>query len=168
MNTSTPININDLWIGDWLKDKATDLIGRYEGPGKDGKVMLRTDHGLISYAVVNLELAEEPDEDREISFETEVPVTRSMVPTSIDLHIEVLNPNYINALPERIRDIQIAAARRYIKSAIAKNIKIFTIIHGKGTGVLKTEILHLLGDFPEVQFTIPRKDGGAVEVWLKG
>ncbi|NNF32831.1 MAG: hypothetical protein HKN68_01905 [Saprospiraceae bacterium] len=168
MTYTTPININDLWIGDWLKDKATDLIGRYEGPGKDGKVMLRTDHGLISYPIVNLELAEEPDEDRELSFETEAPINQSMVSASIDLHIEVLNPNYANALPERIRDIQIAAARRYIQSAIDQNLKIFTIIHGKGTGVLKTEILHLLGDFPEVQFTIPKKDGGTVEVWLRG
>ena len=131
--------------------------------------MLRTGHGLISYPLTNLELIDDPVIDKRPVLETEQdskPV-QSMVPSSIDLHIEVLNPNYLNALPDRIRDIQTSAARRYIQSAINQKLKIITIIHGKGTGILKQEVLNVLGEFEEVQFAIPSNDGGAVEVWFK-
>ena len=85
---------------------------------------------------------------------------------SIDLHMEVLNPSLQHGRPERIVDIQIKAAKEFIDKSIAHGTKQILIIHGKGEGVLKSEIDHLLSLYDEVKFTFSKNNGGATEVWF--
>ena len=46
-------------------------------------------------------------------------------------------------------------------------LKLLTIIHGKGTGVLKSETIHMLKGRSSVMQWIEVHQGGAQEVWLK-
>ena len=86
--------------------------------------------------------------------------------TEIDLHIESLAPHMIDALPERIRDFQIEKCRAFIEQCIQEKLPVVLIIHGKGKGVLRQEVIHLIKSFQEVRFFLEKHDGGALEVWL--
>ena len=85
----------------------------------------------------------------------------------IDLHIEKLNHNLVNALPERIVDVQLKAFEQYMDLVVKHKLKFVTIIHGKGKGVLMTAIHTFLAVIPEVNHFIPVNNNGATEVYLK-
>ena len=66
----------------------------------------------------------------------------------------------------RILDFQIEKARQFVEYAIENNRSKILIIHGKGSGVLKSETLEMLKDFYKVRYTFDKNDGGATEIWL--
>ena len=71
-----------------------------------------------------------------------------------------------NELAGRILDYQLEKTRIFIRDAIDRKYPHITIIHGKGQGVLKSEIEHILKDYHQIRFTFSKNGGGAVEVWL--
>ena len=79
----------------------------------------------------------------------------------------VLNPSLQTGRAEHIVDFQIKAAKTFIEKSIDQGTRKILIIHGKGEGVLKSEILHLLSLNDSVQFTFDKNNGGATEVWFK-
>ena len=87
--------------------------------------------------------------------------------TTLDLHIEVLNPGIAKEAPQIILNHQILRCKKHIDRAIALGINSITIIHGKGTGQLKREVDHIVAMNDAVRFSIPQNDGGATEIWLK-
>ena len=82
----------------------------------------------------------------------------------LDLHIEKLNPEMKNEIPQLILNYQLKIAKEYILEAIRRKRLSVTIIHGKGTGALKMEIDQLLKDFQEIYFTKSVNEGGAIEI----
>lgn len=63
----------------------------------------------------------------------------------IDLHIEVLYPEAVHWTVADILQKQMIACRAFIEKSVANKKKKVVIIHGKGEGVLKSEIYRYLG-----------------------
>ncbi len=164
------IDIDDLWIGDTVILIKSGRIGKYEGLGKNNKLRINIGHKIVISTISNI--APYTPAERDIVKEftkkhlsVEKPTAKKVGrQTILDLHIEVLNPNLKNQRPERIVQVQIDAAKSFIENAISKNYHSIQIIHGKGLGVLKSEIIHLLSLYDEVKISVPINDGGATEV----
>ncbi|MFT5824051.1 MAG: dsDNA-specific endonuclease/ATPase MutS2 [Crocinitomix sp.] len=62
------------------------------------------------------------------------------VATEIDLHIEELMDYTTHLANFEIVQIQMTACRAFVQDAIATRLKKIVVIHGKGEGVLKSEI----------------------------
>jgi hypothetical protein len=164
------LNIDDLWIGDLLLLKKSGRIGKFNGRSGYKKVKVLIGGKNVVTPIGNVELAPEGTQIEEFNYTTNRPsIVKPQATTlsdRIDLHLEVLNPSLINGRPERIVDFQVKAAEKFIEDAIANGTKQILIIHGKGEGVLKSEITHLLSLNDAVQFTFEKNNGGATEVWF--
>ena len=163
------VDINDLWIGDLLRLKKSGRIGTFEGRSGHKKVRVKVADKIVITPVTNVELA--PKDAQVTSFDyshrpKKIEPAKSTLSDTIDLHIEVLNPSLQNGRIERIVDFQVKAAKAFIEKSIKQNTRKIVIIHGKGEGVLKSEILHLLSLYDQVQFTFDKNNGGATEVWF--
>ncbi|MEE9438365.1 MAG: Smr/MutS family protein [Saprospiraceae bacterium] len=164
------IDIEDLWVGDTLRLIKSGRIGKFEGIKKDGKIKVNIGNKIIVTTLSNLETYTVPDRDIVKEF-TEKHLSKTyqspksnLKKTVIDLHIEVLDPHLKNQRVERILQVQIEAAKSFIEHAISKNYSSVEIIHGRGQGVLKSEVAHLLSLYKEVKIYIPTNEGGATEV----
>jgi len=164
------IDIDDLWIGDLLLLKKSGRIGKFNGRSGHKKVKVKIGDKNVITPVTNIELAPENSEVNAFDYshrpKLEVKPTSTLSDT-IDLHIEVLNPSLRSSRAERIIDIQVKAAKTFIEDSISNSTKKILIIHGKGEGVLKSEITHLLSLYDNVHFTFDKNNGGATEVWFK-
>ncbi len=165
---SSNINVDKLWVGDLLLLKKSGRIGKFLSIVSDSKIKITIGEKIILTKISNIEIAPEQKEkplllDQKPLIDTQIPKT---LESSIDLHIDVLHPSLTNSIPERIIDYQVKAVKHFIEDSIAaKSLKI-EIIHGKGEGVLKSEVLHLLSLYDEVTFTFDLNQGGATEVWF--
>ena len=63
--------------------------------------------------------------------------------------------------------IQLKALDNYLDAVEAAGIPYVTIIHGRGTGVLKSETIHALKGRPRVKHWIEVHKGGALEVLMR-
>ncbi len=70
--------------------------------------------------------------------------TKKLVPDEIDLHAEVLLPNYRHMSNETIVQKQISHLCNYIELAIDQSKAEISIIHGKGTGSLRSQVIDIL------------------------
>lgn len=87
----------------------------------------------------------------------------------IDLHIEEIVSDYKHLSNGEIIDIQIRHARTIIEKARKNKIGKLIFIHGKGKGVLRSELLHLLSGYTFLEFydaSLKKYGGGATEVRL--
>ena len=163
------IDINDLWIGDWLRLKKSGRIGKFSGQTAEGKLKIEVAGKIILTPITNVESSEAPPPTApklHSNRPSKSKQTATDLSSSIDLHMEVLRPNSTHTRPERILDIQVNAAKQFIEVSISRKTRKIEIIHGKGEGVLKSEIRHLLGMYDEVQFVFDSNKGGATEVWF--
>ena len=86
----------------------------------------------------------------------------------IDLHIEVLSPKDARRNKAEILDIQLKHCEDYVREAIHGQITPVVIIHGKGRGRLKEEVLRLLRSFHEiVKIEEYFKTSGATRIHLR-
>lgn len=166
------MDINALWIGDRLRIKASKEIVSYEGQDAGGKLKVKYKEQLLLLDATELELVGEekqkPDYDLSEALSKANHLEKALnTETEIDLHIDILAPHMLQALPERIRDYQVERCAGFLEAAVKAGHKIVKIIHGKGKGVLKAEIIHLLKHTNAVKFYIAKNDGGALEVWLR-
>lgn len=163
------VDIDDLWIGDLLLLKKSGRIGKFNGRSGHKKVKVKIGEKIVITPIGNIELAPENAKIDEFDYSHRLQKpkpTAVQLSDTIDLHIEVLNPSLQNSRVERIVDFQIKAAKSFIESSIKSSTKKILIIHGKGEGVLKSEIVHLLSLYDAVQFTFDKNGGGATEVWF--
>lgn len=164
------IDIDELWIGDLLLLKKSGRVGKFDGRSGHKKVRIKVGEKTVITPINNVEMAPEGAKLQEFNYSNRPQTIKPFItPHSdfIDLHIEVLNPSLRTSRVERIIDFQIKAAKTFVENSIKNHIKQILIIHGKGEGVLKSEIKHLLSLYDEVQFTFDKNNGGATEVWLQ-
>lgn len=94
------------------------------------------------------------DFDKSLSFNRE-----------LDLHIE-LHPDYNPRMwVNGELGFQLNKCKKFLKTAIVLRISRVVIIYGKGEGILKSHVMKLLKDFPEVD-RISQINMGSCEVWL--
>lgn len=167
------MNLEDLWIGDTVRIKSSYKVGTYEGLAKDKRARIKYHDKILLVRQDNVERYIIPDNKVIPTFKDLPDIRVSKVKKAvgfkpeIDLHIETLNPTLENEAPQIILNHQIVKCKTFVEKAISLNIKILTIIHGKGTGQLKREVDFILSHFDEVRYTLPKHNGGATEVWLK-
>jgi len=167
INFKSVVNLDDLWIGDILLIKKSGRVGKFGGK-KDGKAIILIEGKKVITSSSNLALHTTSDTHiQDLTPQKKSRIKKSQEFNSkIDLHIEKLNPSLVNSRSERILDFQISAAKNHIEQAIKRRRFEIEIIHGKGTGVLKSEVYHLLSLYNEVKYHISSKSGGATEVLL--
>jgi dsDNA-specific endonuclease/ATPase MutS2 len=89
---------------------------------------------------------------------------KSQTVLKIDLHIELLTSNYHYLDNFEIVQLQLNECHKKIQQAINSNISKLIIVHGIGTGVLKSEVHKLLRNY-KLRFYLS-KDAGATEVMV--
>jgi dsDNA-specific endonuclease/ATPase MutS2 len=89
---------------------------------------------------------------------------RSNSVLKVDLHIELLTSNYHYMDNFEIVQIQLNECHNKIEKALNSNYLKLIIVHGIGTGRLKTEVHKLLRNY-NLRFFLS-KDAGATEVML--
>lgn len=159
------MDINDLWIGDLVQLKKSNRVGKYEG-SKNGKALINIQGKKVLTPASNLLPYEEPEAPLKLDLSEERPSASHRPDRVLDLHIEKLQPALTHALPERIVTYQVAAAREHVEAAIKHRYLTIELIHGKGEGVLKLEVRHLLSLYDEVRATFDKNQGGSTEVWF--
>ena len=163
------MNFNDLWVGDEVFVRSKGVNGRWEGLVSKDKARVRISEKIFLLPLSDLGEAvlekNVPPPEKIIS-ESDASFRPDSKHAEIDLHIEKLNPERANDLPEMIRDYQIRKCREFILECIRNKRPTALVIHGKGKGVLKAEVLHYLKGVPEVKFLFEKKDGGATEIWF--
>lgn len=165
------VDEKELWIGDLLRVKASGRVGKFAGLASDGRIRIESRGKNYLISAKGLDRIQEPSkvtklENLEKALEQKYNPSQK-VESEIDLHIEKLNLNLVNALPERIVDYQIKAFQSYLTSVISHRLNFVKIIHGRGLGVLRSEIHSYLKSTKEVaHFHLVHNDG-ATEVTLK-
>jgi dsDNA-specific endonuclease/ATPase MutS2 len=163
------MNFNELWIGDLVYVRSLRRNGKWEGFIDEKTAQIKIGHSIQKIPIDDLSEAEEeiipakfslPSEDRNVS----QPLFDS---NSLDLHIEKLNPDLLHQSAEQILLHQTKMCRSFIEFAISKRWISILIIHGKGSGLLKHEVYHLLEGYEEVFHHLEKNNGGAVEVWFR-
>tara|TARA_B110000438_G_C15754988_1_gene624668 strand:+ start:351 stop:857 length:507 start_codon:yes stop_codon:yes gene_type:complete len=87
---------------------------------------------------------------------------RSKSVLEVDLHIELLTGNFQYMDNFEIIQIQLNECHTKIEKALNSHYQKLIIVHGVGTGVLKTEVHNLLNNY-KLRYYLA-KDGGATEV----
>lgn len=169
------MNLKTLWIGESVKIISSGKTGKFEGINKDGKARIFVGDKMLLVNENNLEILKEKEHFIDIhdflnqdidKKNKESKALKLKFDHTLDLHIEKLAPYMVNELPARILEFQIQQSETFIRDAITNKYPHFTIIHGKGQGVLKTAIEHQLTLFHQIKITFSKNGGGAVEVWL--
>lgn len=86
---------------------------------------------------------------------------------TLDLHINVLNPELEGQSALKILEFQISQFEEFLNFAITKGLPHITIIHGKGEGVLMNEVLLRLKQHPQLALSKTINNGGATEAWFR-
>jgi len=89
---------------------------------------------------------------------------KSQTVLKVDLHIELLTSNFYYLDNFEIVQMQLNECHKKIQQAINSNISKLIIVHGIGTGVLKSEVHKLLRNY-KLRFYLS-KDAGATEVMI--
>ncbi|MEL6986657.1 MAG: Smr/MutS family protein [Bacteroidota bacterium] len=154
------MDLKELWIGDKVYVKSFKANGIWEGLDASGKAKVKFKSKVFLIDLIEIkEAIEETEELIDIIIEKN-PIQKIdplRFENSIDLHIAKLNPDIEHQLPELILNFQLSACKNYIEKAVSINKSNFTIVHGKGKGVLKQEVLHLLKSFPQYKYHIEKK-----------
>ncbi|HQU52004.1 MAG TPA: Smr/MutS family protein [Saprospiraceae bacterium] len=167
------IDLKKLWVGDLVWIKSLQQQGTYRGLHHTNKAIVLIGDTLIMVAGTDLELLPEEVDDGTDPFllelQKEIPKEHPEwmnFSRSLDLHLEAINPGLEHASPSRALTFQIEQAKKYLERAIKLKIPSVVIIHGKGTGVLKMELEHLLGAYSAIRHFHSINEGGALEIWF--
>lgn len=164
----------ELWIGDRVWVSTKNLAGRYEGQTKQGQAIVRYNNEFWHLDFSEMNYMEETEEvefefilnetdNRKVQLKKDVTVFDN----TIDLHYSTLAPDRIDNPHEHIIAYQLEKCKEYLDRAIAKKYAHVRIIHGKGSGKLKSGVEHLLSLYQEVYLYSTTPDHGAVEVYLQ-
>lgn len=159
------VDLKELWIGDMVKIISSGRTGKYEGLHANGKARINAAGKIYLASAKNLMPYEVKEEEEELVFEEEANTPISIHDT-IDLHIEKLRPDLTTSLPERIFDYQMKAFLEFLEAAKSSHKNQFTIIHGKGTGVLRQNVMIYIKSDKSIRFYEVINDGGAVRIHL--
>ena len=164
-------------IGDKVLFKKDDLKGEITRVDSLYKVTVLTDDGFeMNISTKDLVKVEEGT-NKAISY-GEVFYSKDKISKSlkhqqqeksqsvlkVDLHIELLIDNFQHMDNFEIVQIQLNECHNKIEKALNSNYQKLIIVHGIGTGSLKTEVHNLLNNYKLRYYLL--KDGGATEVYL--
>jgi hypothetical protein len=88
----------------------------------------------------------------------------------VDLHIEALVENPADIDTVQMLTIQTSTFNKFLEEAIRMKLQKIIFIHGVGIGRLKSEILKILQQYPNLHYfdaPLSKYGVGATEVWIK-
>ena len=153
------MNFDDLWIGDLVYIPSLGKNGKWEGLADTSHARVRVGHTILTIAVTDIAEAKTEEEVPfwKLNSTSKEPLAPAFDRNEIDLHIERLQPDLVHQSAEQILLFQLKKCRAFIEFAINKKWVSITVIHGKGTGLLKEEVYHLIKGYPEVFHTVEKK-----------
>jgi len=160
------MDIKELWIGDPIMSRKSGKTGTYEGTNDKGKVRLKATDKVYLISPQDIIRYEEKAiksivQNKRVKYK-EV----ENFGDTIDLHIERLNPTLANSNPIHIVDYQVRKCKSFLDFTIDQRKLYAVIIHGKGTGQLKLEVINLIESYDEVVSHHEINNGGAQELRL--
>lgn len=164
------MNFDELWIGDLVWSESLQRNVKWEGQTTGNRARIRLFDHLRTVPLGDLspaKISPSPESKKTVKKNSTQPHRLPPASSAIDLHIEKLNPDLQHVRAEVILEYQLKMCRKFVKNAIQHRLHIITIIHGKGEGVLRLEVHHMLEDFEEFHYAIPSNQNGATEVWLR-
>lgn len=165
------MDVEDLWIGDRVEIVRSGRIGSFEGVN-NGKVRVKVNNKILLVSAKGVKLAPELKLTVSEILNDGVNETSSLVEKrlsffpEIDLHMESLQPSKQNETATSILEFQLRKLTEFLMKAIDLKIPKVSVIHGKGTGVLKMETLNIIEGFSEKQSIFPINAGGGVAVYF--
>ncbi len=162
--------LKDLWIGDMVRVTKTGAIAKFEGEtGGKAKILLDGHHILLEACEIVVHNEPETEESLvQLLGIEEQKTTEKKRPSMVnvlDLHLEKLS-GYTQNSGLVILDYQLKECRKFLEEVIARRYLSATIIHGKGEGILRDQVIQLLKEFPQVRNHFPKNHGGALELLL--
>lgn len=159
------MDFKSLWVGDEVFVKSLQQKGYWDGFHSADKAKIKVNHKSIVISLTDIEKAKEEVVPLELNFDDEPKEIKTLQESTIDLHINRLNPSLEHQAPQLILRHQLAKCKEFIEQSIVQRKLKVLIIHGKGTGALKLEVQELLKDY-KIQFTFEKNNSGAIEVWF--
>ena len=164
-------------IGDKVLFKKDDLKGEIIRVSSIYKVTVLTDDGFEMNISIKDLVKVEAGTDKATSY-GEIGYSKDKISKSlksqkqensqsilkVDLHIELLTDNFQYMDNFEIVQIQLDLCQKKIEKALNSNYQKIIIVHGIGTGVLKTEVHKLLSHY-RLRYYLS-KDAGTTEVML--
>jgi dsDNA-specific endonuclease/ATPase MutS2 len=165
------VDIKSLWIGDKLRVIENGQIGSFEGSTTVGTARVKIGSVMHFISPDALELIQDDPFEHltpnvGIEYSSDVTIS-SAFNNEIDLHIEVLNPKFIDSSPSEILTHQKQRFQDFIKHAYKSGVSPVVVIHGKGAGVLLHEVNEVLRKFDFVLTAELVNNGGATRIYLK-
>ncbi len=172
------VELKDLWIGDEVRLKKSQRVGKFEGIHKNGKARILIDNKIVLSTASNLSLLTEDEiqdlsptsSDLNLEEETiQSPIVTSndsyhSEPEMLDLHLETLNPLFTESPALSVLEYQLKCCEDFIHRSISDKKFMVRIIHGKGKGILKKEVEAMVNSHPQILISTPSMDGGALEL----
>lgn len=159
--------LHPYWIGDRVWVKTLGREGIFSGESGDAAIVtIDGVRHVLPFQHIGL-MEEEDDEGGFDENDTIGPRRSFAIADEIDLHIDTLNPRLIHASPVEILAHQRIRLKAYLEVAIRHNKRKIRVIHGRGEGVLRAEVLQVLAGFREVDRIEHESHGGAMTVSLK-
>lgn len=159
----------ELWVGDHLKLRYTGEIWKYNGSDGSGKLLLQV--GVKRIKVSWDEVYHKTFNDESVSFQKMTSAMKKQnsivfCSPSIDLHIAVAEENIVGNWPGAELHYQKTKCRKYINRAIVARLNKVEIIHGKGAGILKAEVMEILRNEAKIE-RVEELHSGALIAWLR-
>jgi dsDNA-specific endonuclease/ATPase MutS2 len=163
---------DELWIGDWLMIKSNGMKGQFNGLDDQGNVIFKAkDHNKILVSPADIEKI--PDET-EVSVEFSTISPKEKEPATetaddfgdtLDLHYDELVQTFPHLSGSKL-EFQLDICTRYIKFALHARLPNIQIIHGRGQGILKSEVERLLKQYHEITIISSNPNLASVDAWM--
>jgi len=149
--------IKNLWIGDQVFVRSRGRNGVFEGETSPGLCRVKIDGDIDLYDASDIfeydasrERAAQNVSEEALDDESFDLMANANFPRRLDLHIEVLNKEYVRKPAGEILRYQIDAAKKYVRQAYDLHVDTVYIIHGKGTGLLRDTLIDVFADYEYV------------------
>ena len=174
---------NNFEVGDRMKFLDSDGGGVIIRFLDNNQVLIDSDHGFEEVHLLKDILAVDSETDRVSAYryipQAEQVSNLQSKPSSrktkrnaqyweVDLHIETILERYQHWPNYEIVQLQLKKCKNAIERAIQKKVYKLTIVHGKGSGVLREEVHQLLNNYSvEIRDSkFQEYGGGATEVFF--
>ncbi|MEP7267999.1 MAG: Smr/MutS family protein [Saprospiraceae bacterium] len=167
------MDLDELWIGDFLKIISSGEVGRFSGVKNKTMALLQLpDDSVIEVERNNVVLFEEQEKVEELVFEDNStvdiePAIEIYQGDSIDLHYDHLIQLF-NHTQGHILDFQLEKCAGFIQQSIEGKKSFIRIIYGKGEGILKKSVEEIVKKYRGViSLTSANPDGASIDIWFK-
>lgn len=173
------MDVRDLWVGENVRIVSSNRFGTFVAE-RNGKAEIKLDTGKTLLVEGSDLVVIQEDQKRSqalIDLEKELQSEKvakaapgveeyAAFPREFDLHLPALNYNPTKTDKEPL-EFQIHKCKEYLSKALELKIARVIIIHGKGEGILRSEVLDLISVFEPIMRIDPDFREGCCVFWME-